>query len=601
MPQSAAAEDAATPRIASPASPVGGDDDETPPFPADTTSLFAAPGDFGQTGVFVHEFALNNAHHAVLHVRLSLPSDAPYLSLAPQEAALGPGEKQTVAVSVDVARARKHVKDGGAAQAPVQISYHRLFPSVRHVPPTPIGTGTVMVQLPIAHCPHCARSLDDLVSNGSIPEVCPFCFERLRPCPVCGTLNSWLVRRCVRDEKHIVWAAPDWAMLGGNPQHSGSLLLPGKGEGSPVPLALSRVWSYPMHPPTRRENALTWSAPACAYGIVAASASTPDGEAHLYAWDARTGAPLWEPYPLPHPVYPDRGGVAFAQGRIFAATVEGACVCVDAQRGTRIWETRLNGRVYGAVTADYLGHHALLLLVSVARNDTTGGYLTVLEAETGRIAYNLPVFGVPDAAPAFAHRMGFIHDDGGYLTAWNLMSGRKAWEASLGGVGTDAAPLISNGLVFSATSAGVAWCHDALTGEKKWSLPVTNAPFGGTPACDGTLLYLPAGDGLHLVSMATGQAVRRYHGRFALRSAPLLIGDTLVYGSTDGDVYGGNAARTPEKQYETGTVGSQVVASLAFSGGTVFAAATNGVLYALHAASLEKAVRVIEEQPVAAR
>src|SRR5690606_22071002 len=115
-----------------------------------------------------------------------------------------------------------------------------------------------------------------------------------------------------------------------------------------VPL-LSRRWSFPTVPPARREAALAWSGPVAAYGLVAAAAATTDGEAHLYAFDAVTGAPLWDAYPLPDPVYPDRGGAALAGGRLFAATYTGACVAVDAQRGTRIWETSLPGRVIGAV------------------------------------------------------------------------------------------------------------------------------------------------------------------------------------------------------------------------------------------------------------
>ncbi len=603
MPQSANAAadaadalDAATPRFASENQPpqtnrageTGGDND-VPPFPADTDAISIAPNEFGH-GVTVKQFALSNAHHAVLHVRLLTPADAPYLSVSPSEAALGPGEKQTVSVFLDAGQARDNVRKGAAPYAPVQMAYHRLFPSIRGVPPTPIGTGVVTVHLPFATCPHCSRSLDDAIVGGVNPEVCPYCFERLRPCPVCGTLNSWLVRRCIRNADHIVWPAPHWATLGGDSKHGGSLPSTARSQyalGEQSALALSRMWSFPMHPPSRRENALSWSAPACAYGIVAAAGSSPDGEAHLYAWDMQTGAPLWEPYPLPHPVYPDRGGVTLANGRIYTATVEGTCVCVDAQRGTRVWETRLNGRIFGTVTTAQLGHHALLALVSLSKEDNSGA-LVALEADTGKIAYELPVSGSPDAAPAFSHPLAFIHDDNGFLTAWNLMTGEKAWEATLDGQGTDAAPIVSDDLVFSATSAGMAWCHDAQTGQKKWSLSVTNAPFGGTPACDQTLLYLPAGDGLHLVSKTTGQAVRRYHSRYAIRSAPLLLGDTIVYGSTDGNVYGGSAARAPEKQYETGTVGSQIVGALAFSGGTVFAAATNGVLYALHAKSLER-------------
>src|SRR5262249_5228006 len=134
-----------------------------------------------------------------------------------------------------------------------------------------------------------------------------------------------------------------WGMLGGNPAHGGVV-------GTVAVPSLSRRWSFPSSPPLRRENALSWSAPASAYGVLAAAAATPDGDAHIYSFEARNGAALWDAYPLNAPVYPDRGGVALSGGRLYAATIEGVCLALDAQRGTRVWERKLPGRVFGAVT-----------------------------------------------------------------------------------------------------------------------------------------------------------------------------------------------------------------------------------------------------------
>jgi outer membrane protein assembly factor BamB len=140
---------------------------------------------------------------------------------------------------------------------------------------------------------------------------------------------------------------------------------------------------------------------------------------------------------------------------------------------------------------------------------------------------------------------------------------------------------VRDGLVFSATTAGVVWCHEAATGREVWRLAVTNSPLAGTPATDGTLLYLPADDGLHLVSAAGGRAVRRYPSRLPVRSAPVVAGGTLLFAATDGNVYGAAPGRPLEKLYETGQAGSQIVAAPAFGDGCLFVAATNGVLYAL--------------------
>ncbi len=555
----------------------------TPDFPADTRTLALPAAQFVGGEVSCRLTLLNPAardaseaaaaaaaaaaallpdsHHqdTILHVRLS--STVSWLRVTPSEAALGPGEKQTVVVRIAVEKAREAAAAGMSPVVPVQLAFQRLYPGAA---PSPTGTGAVYVRLPLAVCPACHSTLPDAEK----PEICPACFERLRACPICGAPNSWLASRCALDESHVLRSSPDWPMLGGGPGHTGS-----RPEGRAA-AALSRRWSFPSVPSSVAENILSWSAPVAAYGLVAAAAATHQGDAHLYAFDTTNGAPLWEPYPLPDPVYPERGGAAIAKGRLFAATVEGMCVCVDVLRGTRIWETKLNGRVFGAVIP--AGDDGPLLVPAATSGGN--GCLYFLDAATGRILRQTPLAALPDAAPTAGEDTVFVHDEGGALTAIDLASGAARWSVNCGS-GFDAAPVLSAGKVFSATSAGMLLCHDAHTGAEIWRVTVTSAVLGGTPAHDGTLLYVPADDGVHLVSNA-GRAVRRYGLGRPVRGMPVVVGGVLFFGATDGRVYGVDAARSLQTLYETGHR-SQIVVSPAFEGGTLFVAATNGVLYAL--------------------
>jgi len=570
--------DAATPTAVRPSLSAAEEVTDAPPSPADARTLVLSSADFadaaagGPATARPIRFRLTNPHPNVLHVRLSV-SGAGWLAVTPQEAALGPQDQQDIAVTVDVSRARAALKAGESPVAPVQMVWQHLFPTQPGRSPSPAGSGSVYVRLPVAACPSCQRIVDDDVRDG-IPEACPFCFERLRPCPICGAPCSWLARHCPLDPTHVVRAAPDWAMLGGDTAHSG--VVPATGRVAPL---LSRRWSFPSVAPARREQALLWSAPVAAYGLVAAAAATHDGDTHLFAFDAVTGAPLWEPYPLPDPVYPERGGAAIASGRIYVATVDGACVCVDALRGTRVWETALQGRVYGAVVPIRTEAGTERLLVPAATSDSAG-CLYIIDAESGRTLHQVPLASLPDSAPAFVDDTVFVHDDSGALTAVDVTTGAVRW-AARGEVGFNSAPVLVDGRVFSADVAGMVRARDAATGEELWNLSVTNAPFSGTPACDGTLLYLPADDGLHIVSAPAGRAVRRYGMRRPVRGAPAVVGGTLFFGALDGNVYGVEGGRTLEKAYETG-IGSQVVAALAAADGGLFVTATNGVLYALN-------------------
>lgn len=540
---------------------------EPPVFPADTRTLAFSAADFARSEAPGASFLLSNTEPSVLHVRLQ--TEDSWLRVAPSETALGPGEQQTVRVEVLVEAAKTALHAGAAPLAAVRLVFQRLFPGASGIAPSSTGSGIVYVRLPFAACPACRRALEE--DGSAPPEVCPFCFERLRACPLCGTANSWLARVCVLDPQHVIRAQPDWPTLGGGADHAGSRTPSRRDLAVP---ALTRSWSFPSLPPTLRETALAWSAPVAAYGLVACAAATPQGDAHVYAFETARGAPLWEPYPLPDPVYPERGGAALAQGRLFAATVEGLCVGLDAQRGTRVWETALDARVYGAVVPV---EEADLLLVCGATSGQTG-CLYVLNAASGQVVHAIVLPGPPDAAPAATNQLAFVHDNTGTLTAVDLAGGGVRWSAACG-AGFDAAPVVRDGAVFSATRAGSLWCHDAQTGGERWRLAVTGTPLGGTPACDGTLICVPGDDGVYLIS-TQGRSVRRYGSKRPVRAAPVFAGSSLFFGATDGTVYGVDAHRSLHTLYETG-VGSQIAAAPALADGTLFVAATNGVLYAL--------------------
>ena len=72
----------------------------------------------------------------------------------------------------------------------------------------------------------------------------------------------------------------------------------------------------------------------------------------MQAFALATGEALWE-FDLPDPkgLYPDRGAMALSEdGVLYAATLGGSVVALDVIRGTRRWESRVPGTVYGGVT-----------------------------------------------------------------------------------------------------------------------------------------------------------------------------------------------------------------------------------------------------------
>lgn len=544
-------------------------------------ALRRADFDAGNTIVFRFLIENRDTEGAILHIRF--PSENSALSVVPEEAALGPGEKQAAVLTVNGKRVRESANDTLATlSVPLLSSYLRST-----TPPVKID-GALIVRLPVATCPNCSKIVADDDAHTGVPAICPFCFERLRACPVCGMPNSWLARVCVADPAHIVRAERDFGIApGGDPPHRGI-----RSE-SKAGTALSRRWSFPTVAPVRRESVLTFTAPVAAYGLVVVAVSDYEGEASLIAWDTQTGATLWEAFPLEDPVYPERGSPSLAGGKLFVATVEGACVCLDALRGTRAWESRLpnDAQVFGAalpitlsgsVEGDATIPADLILVPATLGATREEGAIFVLDAATGEILRNTPLAGKTDTPPAFADGVGYAHDDSGTLTAFDPATGTVLWQAKCAAAGFDAAPVISDGGVFSACASGELFRHDAKTGEMVWRLPVTNAPLSGTPACDGTLLYVPADDGMHVVSTTTGRSVRRFGARRPVRASPVVAANgTVFWGATDGAIYGARGGGIAETLYEPGVPGVQIVAPLALADGALFASATNGVLYVL--------------------
>lgn len=544
-------------------------------FPADTRTLILTPQDYLAGGTKALRFHLTNSDlQTALYVKLSCEST--WVALTPQEVALAPGEKQPVVVTVTVEGARAQLNAGGAPSTPIQLQSQRLGGA--GVSPLPQMSAQVYVRMPVAICPSCEKTLDADLSDGTtIPAICPFCFERLRPCPICSTPNTWRARQCIADESHVVRGLLDWTSLGGGPSHFGVRDAANLGVtfGTEGGLSLIRRWSYPSVPPSRSENVLYWSAPVAAYGLVAAAAATSEGDAHIYAFQSETGAPLWDPYPISDPVYPEHGGVTINEGKLYAATVEGQLVCADVLRGTRLWERSLEGKVYGAAVPSTPGSPLLVPLVTAE-----GGALAQVEVERGDGLCLTPLEGPVMTAPAFFQGKILVHDESGTLTCIELETGTILWRSH--GLGKfKAAPVAYNNQVYSATDSGKVYAHEIETGKEIWKVEVTNTALSGTPACDGSLLYIPAEDGVHLVSAAMGRAVRRYPTRRPVRSSPVVVHGTLLFGGTDGDLYGASPGKTLERLYETGTVGSQIIAAPALADGAIFLTATNGVLYSL--------------------
>jgi len=503
----------------------------------------------------------NDSGRAVLHVGVKSP--VAWLDVYPGEFALAPLETQKVTAELRPERA------GNAALAAVQVSLFGQYLAAAAADAADLPGDlelVIAVTLPLSNCPHCAADLPEGAAE------CRRCGERIRLCRVCGTPNTWLAKVCRLNPAHVLRTETDWRMTpGGDGSHALSAA-------RTLGAHLARRWSFPSFAPARAAEALEWSAPLAAFGMVIASGiDTAASRAAIYAFDLATGASLWD-FDLPDAsgLYPDRGGMALSEdGMLYAATLGGSVLAMDAIRGTRRWETKVSGPVYGGVT---LSDNLLLV--------PAGEALAVLDRNTGAVLRTLPVGGQCDTAPAVWGGGVFAAGNSQEVRAFDLETGAEVWRTETDGP-FDAAPLVRDGIVYAATMAGTVYALETATGQIRWETSVSSKGIAVTPAlsADGGLLFVACDDGyLHVVAAQTGNLIRsRRVSNTPLHSSPVCSGATVFVGADDGSLYSLDAEYAVKRAYETSPGTRLGTAGPALYGDYLVCTATNGVLYVLQA------------------
>jgi outer membrane protein assembly factor BamB len=203
---------------------------------------------------------------------------------------------------------------------------------------------------------------------------------------------------------------------------------------------------------------------------------TMDTEGRVTAFDAGTGAKLWERSITletegTRPAF--GGGVSIGEGRLFATTGYGIVVAMDPQTGAEIWRQRLPTPLRAAPGVE--GGR-----VFVTSQD---GQLSALAAETGAIQWQANATVEPAAilgpgAPSVALDTVVAGFASGELFALRVENGRTAWQDQLSRTGRTtalgalsgiaASPVIDRGRVFAISHGGRMAALELATGQRVW-------------------------------------------------------------------------------------------------------------------------------------
>lgn len=374
----------------------------------------------------------------------------------------------------------------------------------------------------------------------------------------------------------------DWTQVGGNAAHQQA--------NAAYSGALTPVWSARIGQGDSRRNRIT-ATPVVAGGRI----FTLDSAEHVTA-TGTNGGTLWQADLTPAG---DRsgdasgGGLAFADGRVFATTGFGELVALDAASGAVVWRQRFEAPVAGAPAV------AGGKVFAVARD----GSAWAVGAADGKVAWQMPgsaaQAGVADgSAPAVSGDTVIFPFASGQIAAAAVADGLPKWSGFVAGKrlgrayasysDLTGAPVVAGGTIYAGSAAGRLSATDLETGSTLWS-----AQDGATDPvvmAGGSLFLVNDEDQLLRLNAATGEEVWRVDlpyftkdkdkRRRAIHAhyGPVLAGGRLITASSDGllrafDPASGKLVGSAE--VKGGAASGPVV-----SGGTLYVVSKSGQLLA---------------------
>lgn len=188
-----------------------------------------------------------------------------------------------------------------------------------------------------------------------------------------------------------------------------------------------------------------------------------------------------------------RQGPAIADGRVYAAAVEGGVHAFDLQTGALAWKYDSKLQLSGGP-----GVGDGLVAIGGLEGD-----VVALDAATGAEKWRANVPNEVIAAPAIGQGMVFVRSNDGRITAFDEATGERRWfwnhDMPTLTVRGNGAPTLGPGYLFVGNDDGTVAALSVADGRPLWSQVVAQpdgrtelermADIDGAPVLDGTTLY----------------------------------------------------------------------------------------------------------------
>ncbi|GAA5073151.1 outer membrane protein assembly factor BamB [Lysobacter panacisoli] len=192
-----------------------------------------------------------------------------------------------------------------------------------------------------------------------------------------------------------------------------------------------------------------------------------------------------------------RQGPVVADGRVYAAAIEGGVHAFDLQTGKQVWEYRPDKKADVLLSGGPGVGDGLVVVGGL------NGEVIAIDAATGAEKWKAHVPNEVIAAPVIGLSLVFVRSNDGRLTALDAATGERRWfwvqDVPMLSVRGNDAPVLGPGYVFIGSDDGTVSALSATDGRPLWEQSIAQpegrteldrmADVDGTPVLDGTTLY----------------------------------------------------------------------------------------------------------------
>lgn len=315
-----------------------------------------------------------------------------------------------------------------------------------------------------------------------------------------------------------------------------------------------------------------------------ASAAVADGRVYaanldgsLYAFDAASGDVI-DGWPV------DLGASSqcsptVAHGTVYVGTESGTIRAVDGTSGETQWRFETEGPVRGAPAV----HDGVVYATSgdgvVYAIDAETGAETVWEFDTGQgVTGDVSIRGGPAVTTGGTVTV-YVANTGGVIYA--IENGEQQWEHLVEAGQVQSTPVVASGSVYVGSvqsAAGFLYALDAASGQRDWQFEAEGGILAA-PAATSDRVYVGSRDqSLYALNPGNGEQLWSFETDRQINSSPVVVDDTVYVTNFSNSLYA--LTTDGDQRWQSETSGS-ISASPVVAGGRIYLGSENTGFYAL--------------------